>query len=90
MIGGGDLPGPGLKRLLGISAWLFKSPFGVDFLMQFLFIVTAGLTFILAKRNLNRKIAYLSLAFTLSSHNYVFFSFGGWHTGFIADKKNIT
>ena len=58
MVGGGNLPGPGLTLLLAIPTLLFKSPVGVHVLMQFCFVITAGLTFFLTKRHLNRTIAY--------------------------------
>ena len=73
IIGGGNVPGPGITLLLAIPVLLFKSPVGVHVLLQLVFVGTAGLTFVLVKRHLNRTIAYLSLAFVLSNYNYVFF-----------------
>ena len=73
MSGGGNLPGPFLTLLFAIPVWIFKSPQAVHVMITLTLLTTAGLAFFLTKRHLGRNVAYLTLAFTLTNLNYVFF-----------------
>ncbi|MDP2653366.1 MAG: hypothetical protein Q8Q08_04970 [Candidatus Omnitrophota bacterium] len=80
---GGYIFGPALTLLYSAFTFVFGSPRGIHILLQFSFLCAAGVVFYLAKRHFNRTVAYLSLLTMLSSQNYVFYSFTGWHASLI-------
>jgi len=81
--GGGFLPGPALTVLFSIPIYFLRSPLAIHVLIQTAYISVFPIIFFLVKTYFNRAIAFITLLLLISSKNYVYFAFAGWHTSLI-------